>query len=73
MNDKIVRAKVRKMSDACLAKYARGTPIGQHPVMAEILDRWEVQPSRGVCLHCGGGLPEVIDCKYCGGTGIDLS
>ena len=73
MNDKIIRSKLRKMSDADLAKYARGTPIGLHPVVAEIIERWEVQPSRGACLHCGGQQPEVRNCKYCEGSGIDLT
>ena len=73
MNDEQEITRARKLGDADLVHEIKGTPIYEHPLVHVLVERFEIQPQRGVCKHCGGAQPKVRNCKYCDGTGIDLT
>ena len=73
MTDAQEKTRLRKLSDAEVIAYARGTSIGEHPVVQILCERMEVLPARKPCEACNGvGRIKSMCCPECSGSGVDL-
>ena len=73
MGDKEL-SRVRMLTDEALLNEIRHTPIGEHPHVKALVERFQPQSSRIPCPVCKGrGKLMGRQCKYCDGTGVDLA
>ena len=61
------------LSDIDLVDEIESTPIGEHPLVRAMVQRFRVQPQSKKCPACHGEYPKVSSCGACDGSGVDLS
>lgn len=74
---KLELRRLRGLSDTEVIHEAEDTPIGQHPIVIVLIERFKVRnPERIICPDCRGSGDSGAGrarCERCAGGGWDLS